>query len=1053
MSGVTLWTEEGEIPQEENRLSPSWSEEYCEELWERVEGVRHKLTRILNPAKVTPYLRQCKVIDEQDEDEVLNSIQYPIRITKAGRLLDILRGQGPRGLQAFMESLEFYHPEQYTQLTGEQPTQRCSLILDEEGPEGLTQFLLLEVRKLRVQLRNSRFCERRLSQRCRVAEEDRSRAERKTQEMRHDRLQLERLRQELDLANRELGRLKDRHLEQSDKYSRALEEQSKASIREKELLNQVQDLKSRLTEAEHQTMKPEISQIQTNTKKCLLTTGGLGSPPALPAKPSYCIEVPKTGNMGTPMKNPIPTTGVIALMDILRHDRKEASEQRQELCNFITKLQSEIQNTEDHRDKLQSQCEQLQLKVRTLQVDWDTEQKRTMAYFNQITEIERERDQAMRSRDSIQLEYTDCLLDKNRLRKRIEELQAKMELQQRELEQVTEKCREESSCFHSSYLSLCSEDQCYGPCCSLDLDLNLPVNGTHLQLRKVSSRGQANDNSEDSHSNSEENPLSATEDEKEINRFSIFPFPPCMNSINRRFNTEFDLDSWGSDENDIPGEHSEPSLGDSMNSLHSHLFPPDLVNLPAANAHQLSPSSPRIPPMSPSSSPPLTSKNSKASLADDITILGGNQTGIFVSHVKAGSVAERCGLKEGSELLELENILLGGGNIVLSQCTAEVAHFSLQWWTEASTLIHKNNQEAYAKLCSQLSLSTYKGPDSFYVRVNLCIEPLGDPSSLRVSCDDIIHVTDTRYNGKYSWRCSLVDPSTANPRQAGSMPNYNRAQQLLLVKLQKMALEQKDFKKKKSYSRIRLVKAFHPKSNSIGSTQQVLYTLNKRHQEHLIPYSLVQPVKVHSKRPVIFSPSLLSHGLIERLLQPVESGLHYNTCTPGIHQIILISGTALLGSRGVLEPIPAVSGPEAGDTLNRLPANRRAQVDGQLCTLTLIPRGNLECPISLPCMSLECGRKPEYPEETHTGPGRTCKLHTDGRDLDLNPGPQCCEADPLTTRSTGPPYTKLLLLLFHTELHIVVRMRCKSLILFSGLLHTRHTFTDSHWLGESMQTP
>uniref|UniRef100_H2TNP3 CARD domain-containing protein n=1 Tax=Takifugu rubripes TaxID=31033 RepID=H2TNP3_TAKRU len=172
---------------EELRSSPDWSEERCEELWDRVEGVRHKLTRILHPAKLTPYLRQCKVIDEQDEDEVLNSTQYPLRISKAGRLLDILRGQGQRGLQAFLESLEFYHPEQYTQLTGQPPTQRCSLIL-----EGLTQFLLLEVRKLRDQLRNSRMCERRLSQRCRVAEDERSRAERKAQELRHDRLQLER---------------------------------------------------------------------------------------------------------------------------------------------------------------------------------------------------------------------------------------------------------------------------------------------------------------------------------------------------------------------------------------------------------------------------------------------------------------------------------------------------------------------------------------------------------------------------------------------------------------------------------------------------------------------------------------------------------------------------------------------------------------------------------------------------------------------------------------------------------------------------------------------
>ncbi|XP_054615839.1 caspase recruitment domain-containing protein 11 isoform X1 [Dunckerocampus dactyliophorus] len=885
MSGITVWAEDGDMSQEESRPTPSWSEEHCEELWDRVEGVRHKLTRILNPAKLTPYLRQCKVIDEQDEDEVLNSTQYPLRISKAGRLLDILRCQGQRGLQAFMESLEFYHPEQYTQLTGEQPTQRCSLILDEEGPEGLTQFLLLEVRKLRAQLRNSRMCERRLSQRCRVAEEERGRAERKAQELRHDRLQLERLRQDWESASRELGKLKDRHLEQSLKYSRTLEEQSKASMRERELLKQVEELKSRLTEAETQTVNAEGS-LTPNKKSSLLSTGGHGCPPALPEKPPYRIEDLKRENKGAQMRDPIPSSGVIALMDILQQDRREAAEQRQELCNIITRLQGEIQSTEEHRDKLQSQCEQLQLKVRTLQLDWETEQKRSMSYFNQIMELEKERDQALRSRDSLQLEYTDCLLDKNRLRKSIAELQANLEQQQRELERETEKQMEQRSpCLHCSHLSLCSEDQCYGPCCSLGLDLSLPANGSHLQLRKGPSRSQANDNLENSHSNSEENLLSSTEDnEKEINRLSTFPFPPCMNSINRRFNTEFDLDSWGSDENDnIAGEQSEPSLCDSWNSLHSHLFPPDLVNLPVVNSHRHSPSSPRIPPVSPTSSPPIPPTHGRTTLADDITIIGGNQTGIFVSYVKAGSVAEQCGLKEGSELLELERVLFGGGSVLFSQCTAEVAHFSLQWWTEPSTLKHQSNQAAYTKLCSQLSLPTFMGADSFYVRVNLNIEPLGDPPSLGVSCDDIIHVTDTRCNGKYHWRCSLVDPCTANPLQAGNMPNYNRAQQLLIVKLRKMTLKQKNFKKKfmkKCSGRVRLVKAVDPTCRGIGSTKQVLYTLNKRHEDHLIPYSLVQPVKVHSKRPVIFSPSLLSRDLIERLLQPVESGLQYNTCAP-----------------------------------------------------------------------------------------------------------------------------------------------------------------------------
>ncbi|KAM6966639.1 LOW QUALITY PROTEIN: caspase recruitment domain-containing protein 10 [Tautogolabrus adspersus] len=878
MSGVRVWAEEEEdLSQEEAPSTARWPEERCEELWERVEGVRHKLTRILHPAKLTPYLRQCKVIDEQDEDEVLNSTQYPLRISKAGRLLDILRGQGQRGLQAFMESLEFYHPEQYTQLTGEQPTQRCSLILDEEGPEGLTQFLLLEVRKLRDQLRSSRLCERRLSQRCRMAEEDRSRAERKAQELRHDRLQLERVRQDWESASRELGRLKDRHLEQAVKYSRALEEQGKASSRERELLTQVDELRMRLTETE--TL--ESPGNTSSAKRHAVTSNGVkDSPPALPEKPLHRTVVQKADSNRSHSRDS-------ALMDILQQDRRESAEQRHELCDIITRLQGELESTEEQRTKLESQCKQLQLKVRTLQLDWETEQKRSLSYFNQIMELEKERDQALRSRDSLQLEYTDCLLDKNRLRKRIAELQASVEEQHRELEKERERSREQMeqniSSLHCSHLSLCSEDQCYGPCCSLGLDLRPQTSGSRPLLRKAPSRGQANETSEDSRSNSDENLLVSTEDsEKEINRLSTFPFPPCMNSINRRFNTEFDLESWGSDDNDnVTGEQSEPSLWDSCASLHSHLFPPDLVNLPAVSSQQ--PSVPRVPPHSPSSTPPVSPKQRRASLADDITVIGGNQTGIFVSHVRAGSPAEQCDLKEGSELLELEGVLFGGGSVLLNQCTAEVAHFSLQWWTEPSTLKHQSNPEAYSRLCAQRSSPSFVGADSFYVRVNLNMEPHSDPPSLSVSCDDIMHVTDTRYNGKYDWRCSLVDPRTAQPLKTGTMPNYNRAQQLLLVRLRKMALEQKDLKKKllkKSAGRVRLVKAMDPSCRGIGSTQPVLFTLSKRHEEHLIPYSVVQPVQVQRKRPVIFSPSLLSRGLIERLLQPAESGLDFNTCPP-----------------------------------------------------------------------------------------------------------------------------------------------------------------------------
>ncbi|KAG7326076.1 hypothetical protein KOW79_011001 [Hemibagrus wyckioides] len=406
------------------------------------------------------------------------------------------------------------------------------------------------------------------------------------------------------------------------------------------------------------------------------------------------------------------------------------------------------------------------------------------------------------------------------------------------------------------------DEECSGLCCSLSLT---PYSSSQL-LHKSPSNGQNSEHSEDSHYNSEESLHSPLHSAKEINRLSTFPFPPHMNSINRRVNTEFDLDSWGSDD----AEHitdTESSLWDSCSSLRSYFVPPDLPNIQHTLESEPTPSSP----------------TSKTSLADDITVVGGNRTGIFVQTVRAGSAAERCGLREGSELIQLEELMFSGGGVDLTQCTAEVAHFTLQWWTEPKALKHTVNEEGYTRLSSELSSPSFTGSDSFYVRVNLDLFLHTEQPSLHVSCNDILHVTDTRYNGKYQWRCTRVDTHSAKPLQHGAVPNYNRAQQLLLVKLRTIALQQQDKKKKfrkKVSERVRLVKAISPKCRGIGSASSVLYTLSNRQEEHLIPYSMVQPVQVEGKRPVIFSPSVLAHGLIERLLQPADSGLHFNTCPP-----------------------------------------------------------------------------------------------------------------------------------------------------------------------------
>ncbi len=55
-----------------------------EALWENAEKNRYILCRFVNPNKLTSYLRQCKVIDEQDEDEVLNSRLLESKVNRAG---------------------------------------------------------------------------------------------------------------------------------------------------------------------------------------------------------------------------------------------------------------------------------------------------------------------------------------------------------------------------------------------------------------------------------------------------------------------------------------------------------------------------------------------------------------------------------------------------------------------------------------------------------------------------------------------------------------------------------------------------------------------------------------------------------------------------------------------------------------------------------------------------------------------------------------------------------------------------------------------------------
>lgn len=68
--------------------------------------------------------------------------------------------------------------------------------------------------------------------------------------------------------------------------------------------------------------------------------------------------------------------------------------------------------------------------------------------------------------------------------------------------------------------------------------------------------------------------------------------------------------------------------------------------------------------------------------------------------------------------------------------------------------------------------------------------------------------------------------------------------------------------------------------------------------------------------------------------------------------------------------------------------------DRQLFTVLLTDMSNLQSPVSLTCMSLDCRKKLEHLEVTNTGTGRThsnSKQKGSGRAARSNPE-SCCEA-------------------------------------------------------------
>ncbi|XP_029102865.1 caspase recruitment domain-containing protein 11-like isoform X2 [Scleropages formosus] len=941
----------------ESRCSDSVKDDE-DALWENVENNRYILSRHINASKLTPYLRQCKVIDEQDEDEVLNSHMLVSRVNRAGRLLDILRTKGQRGYVVFLESLEFYYPELYKLVTGNAPTRRFSTIVVEEGHEVLTQFLMNEVLKLQQQTKDKDMQRATIMGKHRTLEDEHKKLRLANQELLAYQERYNKMKEERNHCSEELSKVKDDNYNLAMRLAQLSEEKNMAVMRSRDLQLEIDKLKHRLNhveeecnlerkqslklrnEMENQPRKEHIFQLERENEVLKMKIEELES----------LIQPGKKELLDSER----------AIVDILEHDRQEALDDRQELFTRLYNLHMELRQAEVLRDKYLEEKEDLELRCSALLKDCEMYKNRINTITIQLEEVERERDQAYRSRDEAQNQFSQCLKDKDKYRKQIRELEERSD------ELNLEIMRKEAKTVNlTSKLRRLSKGSAWDQSLPRDVPLAmLPQimgqDGKRDSMFEDTVMSIASDDSPDDDEFFQCEPqLKRRPNLKGAGHqwcrnsvMSTVPEPPGNESIVRRSKegeenpfprSRFDFENDTAENTELCDEepskffHEALSFQSSSSSHQSESLDSYDLEQVSSIFRKLSIERPFRLSMSSflpgnSSVRPIQDVSLPGdSILSEVSLVGGNISGIFISSVQPGSNAERVGLREGHHLLLLEGCVHGDlQSVPLDTCTKEEAYWSLQRCVGEIKLHFRSNNEGYRKLLKEMDEGTLTSGDSFYIRVNLNLSGPPDGCSMCLCCDEVVHVLDTMHQGKYEWLCARVDMLTNKDLERGTIPSYTRAQKLLLVKLEKLICSgsrddadclrglrntlrpedlpsQADSKNSSRASRaslligqiLQFVSRTDNKYKRMNSNEKVRLvsggngTLPKPGFENsdtesdlnkslnLIPYSLVTPYHSQTKRPVLFVPNTLAKAIVQKILN-LGGAMEFDLCKPDI---------------------------------------------------------------------------------------------------------------------------------------------------------------------------
>nr|XP_045014568.1 caspase recruitment domain-containing protein 14 [Jaculus jaculus] len=827
-----------------------------ETLWEMLESQRCKIVGSICPSRLTPYLRQAKVLSQLDEEEVLHSPRFTNSAMRVGHLLDLLKARGKNGAIAFLESVKLHNPDVYTLVTGLQPDIDFSTFSGLMETSKLTECLAGAISSLQEELAQEKVQKEALLRRCQGLKESLGAAEARVEALRQLEADHSRTKHEASVHFHEVLKLKDEMLSLSLHYSNALREKELAATRCHSLQEELYLVKQELQRASLVSSCERESQ-----ERSLKMTSDLGSQEE---ELSLLREKEKLCSV----------TFSLVEKDILEQSLDEALEGKQELVDRIHSLRERAAAAERQRKQYWEEKEQTLLQFQKTKVDCELYREKMTMLQGQVAELQKERDQAYSSRDRAQMEISQRLVEKDALRRRVFEL----------TEQV---------CELRTQLRKLQEEPPGGP--KQEAGAKEPCVRSKQRLVRMHAVCPPDDSS--SLLSSAESrlwwDLSATSSREQTDSFrSSSPVPPSQQSLYKRIAEDFGEDP---ESLSIP-EVLEMRLGAPQGAAADD---PDtdtdldyeiLDSLDLSQREDSLQSSSRS--LNSSESMPVRRRPARkilsqvtvlafqgAALLEQISVIGGNLTGIFIHRVTPGSVADEMALRPGTQIVMVDYKPTEPSlRATLENRTLEQAIGLLRRVNGSCCLSVKVNTEGYKKLVQDLDAKVVTSGDSFYIRVNLTLQGKRE-GELHACCNDILHVTDTMFQGCDCWHAHRINPYTMRDMEPGTIPNYPQAQQQLLTLIRDMT-QRCAVSCKSSGGPQKLVRIVSVDKASAGplcsSFDQGQLESGRAEGDSsvcfwteggftLAPYTLVHPHRPARPRPVLFVPRVVGKILSKKL--------------------------------------------------------------------------------------------------------------------------------------------------------------------------------------------